>query len=285
MNFHEHPTTFVATVNIKVQDIEQSLQFYQDVIGFDVLERSEYKAKLTADGKKVLLTIEQPKNVVPKEDRRTGLYHFALLLPKRSDLANIVRHFMEIGIQFGSADHRVSEAIYLSDLDGNGIEICIDRDQSGWNWNNSEVDMASDPLDFGNLLAEENQKVWDGLPEKTVMGHIHLQVSELEKTEKFYVEGLGFDVVNRFGTQAVFISDNNYHHHIGLNTWAGVGIPTPSLNSVGLKSFSILLPDENTRNNVVSRLKNIGATVTEDEETFITHDPAGNCIHLDVGSA
>ncbi|MGM8366632.1 VOC family protein [Virgibacillus sp. W0181] len=284
MNFHKQPTTFVDQVNIKVQDIGRSLQFYRDVIGFEVLERSDYKAKLTTDGKNVLLSIEQPNNVVPKKRRTTGLYHFALLLPKRSDLANTVRHFVKIGLQFGSADHLVSEALYLSDPDGNGIEIYIDRDPSEWSWNNNEVDMTTDPLDFSNLLAERQQEVWGGLPADTVMGHIHLQVSELEKAEEFYIKGLGFEVVNRYGTQALFISHNNYHHHIALNTWAGIGVPTPPLNSVGLKSFSIILPDEKTRNNVVSKLKNIGATVTEDEGTFITYDPSGNCINLDINS-
>lgn len=282
MSFHKHPTKFVGQVNLKVQDIEESLRFYQDVIGFKVLERNNNIAKLTADGKNVLLSIVKPNNVVPKEAGTTGLYHFALLLPKRSDLANIVRHFVEIGLRFGSSDHLVTEALYLSDPDGNGIEIYIDRDPSKWNWNNNGVDMTTVPLDFNDLLAEKNQELWGGLPADTVMGHIHLQVSELEKTEEFYTEGLDFQVVNRYGRQALFISDNKYHHHIALNTSAGIGAPRPPLNSVGLKSFSIILPDEKTRSNVVSKLRNIGATVTEDEGTFITYDPSGNGINLDI---
>ncbi|MFZ7943636.1 MULTISPECIES: VOC family protein [Bacillaceae] len=282
MNFHSEPITFVGQVNIKVQNLERSIAFYEEVIGFKVLEQTERSANLTADGKTVLLSIEQPYNVIPKQGKTTGLYHFALLLPKRSDLAKIVQHFMEISLRIGSSDHLVSEALYLSDPDGNGIEIYIDRDPSEWNWENGEVAMAVDPLNFADLLAGGKQQSWKGLPAGTVMGHIHLHVSELKKTEEFYIEGLGFQVVNRFGTQALFISDGKYHHHIGLNTWNGVGAPTPSPNSVGLQSFTLMLPNVERRNKIIAQLKNIGARVTEENGSFITSDPSGNRIFLQV---
>ncbi|KAB2330508.1 VOC family protein [Cytobacillus depressus] len=281
MNFHREPITFVGQVNLKVQNLERALAFYQEVIGFKVLEQTERKANLTADGKTVLLSIEQPDHVVPKQARTTGLYHFALLLPKRSDLAKIVHHFIEIGMRFGSSDHLVSEALYLSDPDGNGIEIYIDRDPSEWDWNNGEVEMAVDPLNFPDLLSEKQQS-WKGLPDETVMGHIHLHVSELEKTEEFYIKGLGFEVVNRYGTQALFISDAKYHHHIALNTWNGVGAPIPSSNSVGLESFTLILPSEEKKNQIIAQLKNIGASVTEENGSTVATDPSGNRIHLRV---
>jgi catechol 2,3-dioxygenase len=282
MNFHQEPITFVGQVDLKVQNLERSLAFYQEVIGFKVLEQNDKSASLTADGKTVLLSIEQPDNVVPKQGRTTGLYHFALLLPNRSDLANIVLHFSEIGLQFGSSDHLVSEALYLSDPDGNGIEIYTDRDASEWNWHNGEVEMAVDPLNFADLLSIGEQPSWKGLPSGTVMGHIHLHVSELKKTEEFYIKGLGFEVVNRFGAQALFISDGKYHHHIGLNTWNGVGAPAPSPNSVGLESFTLMLPNEEKRNDIIDKLKNIGASVTEENGTLVTSDPSGNRIQLRV---
>ena len=282
MEFHQYPTMFVSGVSIKVRDLERSLQFYQNVIGLRVLEKNMDKVMLTANGQSVLLSIEQPKNVVPKKGRTTGLYHFALLLPKRSDLANVVRHFIDSEVPFGSANHLVSEALYLSDPDGNGIEIYADRDPSQWHWNNQMVDMTTDPLNIQNLLAENTQEKWKGLPTGTVMGHLHLQVSELEKTGRFYTEGLGFEVVNRYGNQALFISDNHYHHHIALNTWAGTGIPAPLPNSTGLQSFVVMLPDEKARKKVVSRLRNIGAEVTEEGDTFRTYDPSGNCLYLNI---
>lgn len=282
MNFHHEPITFVGQVNLKVQNLERSLAFYQEVIGFRVLEQTERSANLTADGKTVLLSIQQPNHVIAKQRRTTGLYHFALLLPRRSDLAKIVQYFMEIGLHFGSSDHLVSEALYLSDPDGNGIEIYIDRDPSEWDWEHGEVEMAVDPLNFTDLLAGGKQQPWKGLPAETVMGHIHLHVSELEKTEEFYIKGLGFEVVNRYGTQALFISDSKYHHHLALNTWNGLGAPRPSPNSVGLESFTLMLPNEEKRNKIIAQLKNIGASVTKENGSFVTSDPSGNRIYLQV---
>lgn len=282
MNFHRKPIMFVGQVNLKVQSIERSIAFYERVIGFKVLERSERQAKLTADGKTALLSIEQPIDVEPKQSRTTGLYHFAILLPTRSDLIKIVRHFAEIGLQFGSSDHLVSEALYLSDPDGNGIEIYIDRDASEWKWANGEVAMTVDPLNFTDLLSKGVNDLWKGMPEDAVMGHIHLHVSNLVDTEEFYTKGLGFEVVNRYGNQALFISDGKYHHHIGLNTWNGVGAPKPSAQSVGLESFTLMLPSEETKNEMMNRLERIGAPVIEENGATIAVDPSGNRIILSV---
>ncbi len=282
MNFHREPITFVGQVNLKIQNIDRSISFYKEVIGFKVLEQTAKSATFSADGKTALLSIEQPDNVVPKQGRTTGLYHFALLLPKRTDLAKIVQHFREIGLQFGSSDHLVSEALYLSDPDGNGIEIYVDRGPSEWNWSNGEVEMTVDPLNFLDLLSVGKQQSWKGLPDETVMGHIHLHVSELKKTEEFYTKGLGFEVVNRFGSQALFISDGKYHHHIGLNTWNGVGAPAPSLSSVGLESFTLLISSEEKRSKMITRLREIGATITEEDGLVVVTDPSGNRIRLEV---
>jgi catechol 2,3-dioxygenase len=282
MGFHSKPNTFVGHVKIKVQNLERSLKYYQEVIGFQILERTNTTANLTADGKTSILSIEQPENVIPKQRNTTGLYHYALLLPKRADLANIVRHFVDNGIQIGSSDHLVSEALYLSDPDGNGIEIYVDRDPSEWNWNKGEVAMTVDPLDFGDLLSSEEEQSWQGLPAGTVMGHIHLHVSELKKTEEFYTKGLGFEVVCRYGVQALFISTGKYHHHIGLNTWAGVGAPTPPENSVGLNYFTLIYDNEDARNHVVEKLNNMGAAVSEENGSFVILDPSGNRIYLQI---
>jgi catechol 2,3-dioxygenase len=282
MNFHQKPITYVEQVSLKVEDLQRSLSFYQEIIGFQVLKLEERKAYLTTNGRNVLLTIEQPEDVAAKQRRTTGLYHFALLLPKRSDLASIVRHFIEKRVPIGSSDHLVSEALYLSDPDGNGIEIYVDREPTVWDWNKGEVVMTVDPLNFEDLLSKESQEAWNGLPAGTVMGHIHLHVSELVKTEEFYTKGLGFEVVNRFGTQALFISSGKYHHHIGLNTWNGVGAPKPPANSVGLKSFTLIYENEEARKNVMTQLKVIGAPISEEEGAIFTTDPSGNRIRLEV---
>jgi len=283
MSFHQPPVTFVGQVNIKVQSLERSLAFYQEVIGFKVFEKTDKSAKLTADGKTVLLSIEQPSDVIPKKGRTTGLYHFALLLPDRADLARILKHFLQTGYPLqGASDHLVSEALYLADPDGNGIEIYTDRPASKWEWNEQHVVMATQALDAENLLAESMEQAWNGLPAGTVMGHIHLHVAELAKTEEFYTKGLGFDVVSRYGPQALFISSGKYHHHIGLNTWNGAGAPQPPANSVGLESYTLVLPDEASLKDTAARLKELGAAVGEEQGVFITEDPSGNRIKLET---
>ncbi|TKI55562.1 VOC family protein [Brevibacillus antibioticus] len=282
MNFHQSPNTFVRQVNLKVQNLERSLAYYQAVIGFKILNQSATKAELTADGKTALLSIEQLEDAFPKQNHTTGLYHFALLLPKRSDLASVERHFSALNLRIGSSDHLVSEALYLSDPDGNGIEIYVDRDPDSWNWHEGIVDMATEPLNFTDLLSSGEQAAWKGLPAGTIMGHIHLHVSKLNEAEHFYTKGLGFEVVNRYGTQALFISTGKYHHHIGLNTWAGVGAPPPHPKSPGLESFVLVLPNEEARNRVITQVREIGASVREESGHFVTEDPSGNRIQLHI---
>ncbi|MFT4416148.1 VOC family protein [Fredinandcohnia humi] len=282
MNFHRPPHTFVGQVELKVMDLERSLTFYQEIIGFKVLEKTESKALLTADGKNPLLIIEQPANVTTKEPRRTGLYHFAILLPTREDLGKVLLHLIQNNIPLGASDHLVSEALYLDDPDGNGIEIYADRPAETWDWNNGEVKMVTEPLDGQGVLEEGKGQPWTGLPSDTLMGHIHLHVSELKKTEEYYTNGLGFEVVTRYGGQVLFISTGGYHHHIGLNTWNGVGAPPTPENSVGLKWFTLVLPSEEVRQKTISQLKDIGAFVREEDGIVETKDPSENKIRLVV---
>ncbi|GEL06389.1 VOC family protein [Rummeliibacillus stabekisii] len=283
MIFHTKPTTFVGHVKIKVQNLNRSLQFYKDILGFNILEQTASTAKLITDGKTSFLSLEQPENVIPKQEKTTGLYHFAILLPEQKDLANIVVHLVQNGIRFGSSDHLVSEALYLNDPDGNQIEIYRDRVPSEWKWNDNEVDMAVDPLDFDTLLKHATpDQPWNRMPKDSVMGHVHLHVSELIKTEEFYVKGLGMEVVNRFGDQALFLSYGKYHHHLGVNTWNGVGIPAPAENSVGLESFTLLFDNDEVRKQAVMNLEKIGAKILEEENQYVTVDPSGNRIVLAV---
>ncbi|MDR9854258.1 VOC family protein [Paenibacillus sp. VCA1] len=279
--FHSKPNIFVGHVHLKVSDLARSLAFYRHVIGFRVLEQSERKAVMTADGKTPMLTIEQPEQVMPKQPRTTGLYHFAILLPKRSDLACVLQHFIQHKIPLqGASDHLVSEALYLADPDGNGIEIYADRPSSSWAWGNGEIVMDTVALDIRNLLQEGAGQEWKGLPEGTLMGHIHLHVSFLQDAEAFYIQGLGFEVVCRLSNQALFISTGQYHHHIGFNTWNGVGAPAPAENSVGLTSFDIVYPTEAARTAAVQRLKSMGVSVQEDRGAWITEDPSKNRMRL-----
>ncbi|QGG53116.1 VOC family protein [Lysinibacillus pakistanensis] len=279
MHFHEKPNTYVTNVEIKVSDLQSSLAYYQEVIGFKVLQQESHKATLTADGKTALLTIVQPETVEEKTTFTTGLYHFALLLPSRRDLANVISHFHKNGVYFGASDHDVSEALYLSDPDKNGIEIYADRPEDKWTWHSNQVHMVTEPLNIQSILAEGND-TWSGLPAGTVMGHIHLSVSNLMEAEEFYTKGLGFDIVTRYGTQALFISTGRYHHHIGLNTWYSENAPKLGEHQVGLKTFSLRLDNEQQVATMKENLRAIGAPVTDIAEGFQTEDPAGNKILL-----
>jgi len=282
MNFHQSPNMFVQHVHLKVKDIHRSLSFYEHIIGFKTLSHQGSLATLTADGKNPLLTIEQLKEVEEKTERTAGMYHFALLLPSRADLARILYHLIQTGQQLGAADHHVSEALYLSDPDGNGIEAYVDRPAESWVWNDEKVYMTTEELEADDLLAERHNTKWTGLPTDTIMGHIHLHVADLKQTEEFYTKGLGFKSVNRYGRQALFVSSGNYHHHIGLNTWNGEGVPKPKVNQVGMKYFTLVCPDELKRESTLKQLKEINAYVYKEDGKYFVEDPSGNIIHLKI---
>ncbi|WHY78255.1 VOC family protein [Neobacillus sp. WH10] len=279
-NFHQKPSIYVGEVNIKVKNLDNAVTFYQNIIGFQVLERAESKAVLTTDGKTPLLTLEQPDDVIPKAGNMSGLYHFAILLPSRADLSVFLRHLIQTGYPLGAADHYVSEALYLNDPDGNGIEVYRDRPSSEWTWKNNLVEMATEQLDSEGILAESDAE-WKGLPFGTVMGHIHLHVGDLQKAEEFYTKGLGFDVVSYY-PQAAFLSTGGYHHHIAINTWQGVGAPTLPKNSVGLNWYTLVFPSEVARENVIKQLQQVGAPVKKEADYYVTSDPSGNQIRLVV---
>ncbi|WP_313892535.1 VOC family protein [Psychrobacillus sp.] len=280
MKYHNKPYTYVELVELKVLDLERSLSFYENVIGFKVLEKNANKALLTADGKTALVSIEQPANIEPKQRKTTGLYHFALLLPSRQDLGAILKHFIELRIPVGSADHLVSEALYLNDPDGNGIEIYQDRPDTEWTWSNDFVTMATDPIDAQGVLAAGASKKWTGLPEDTVMGHIHLHVADLATAEAFY-RALGFALITPY-PGALFMATGKYHHHIGMNTWNGEGAPAAAENIVGMEAFTLVYPGNEERNAAIENLKAMDASVVEENGIYITKDPSQNKVKLIV---
>jgi catechol 2,3-dioxygenase len=277
MDFHKAPYTYTGEVYLNVMDLDKSVRFYKEIIGFKVLEETAKRAVLTADGKTPLLIVEQPENVTPKEPRRTGLYHFALLLPERADLGNIIKHFVAKQVAIGASDHKVSEALYLSDPDGNGIEIYTDREPSEWQWVNGEVAMSTDPLDGESVVAESAGKTWDGLPDKTIMGHVHLHVANLAETETFY-KALGFEIACNY-PGALFMSTGKYHHHLGLNIWNGEGAQSPTSNSAGMKGYTLIYPNDIELNKAIN---NIEIKVETTDSGFTVEDPSGNRIFLRV---
>ncbi|KXH83778.1 VOC family protein [Sporosarcina sp. HYO08] len=280
MIFHKTPHIYTGEVYLNVTNLDRSIRFYKEVIGFKVLEEHSNKVVLTADGQTPLLIIEQPENVKPKEFHKSGLYHFALLLPERADLGAIIKHFVQHNVRLGASDHLVSEALYLSDPDGNGIEIYTDRDPSEWNWENGQVVMRTDPLDGESIVAESAGRTWEGLPDGTIMGHVHLHVAHLPETESFYT-ALGFEVVTTY-PQALFMSSGKYHHHLGLNTWNGVGAPRPSAESAGLQSITLIYPKEAVLEETIEKVRAIGAKVDSFGNGYRTEDPSGNKMILRI---
>ncbi|SFF57727.1 catechol 2,3-dioxygenase [Halobacillus alkaliphilus] len=280
--FFQAPSTYVGTVELKVQELTKSIQFYTDVIGLQVIEQSEYKAVLSADGTRALLTIEQPSFIQPKAKATTGLYHFALLLPDRLSLAKVFKHLADRGIRLGAADHLVSEALYLNDPDGNGIEIYRDRPSKTWTWHNGKVTMTVDPLDSKGLHKELSGQDWQGLPTETIMGHIHLHVHDLDQARHFYCDGLGFEITSDQLNQALFLSSNGYHHHIGLNTWQGTNAPPASEENAGLKQYTLLFPNQAKRDQAIQRLQQLGYGADMQGGQTVVSDPSGNLVILAV---
>lgn len=283
LKFHEKPVTYVGEVGLKVLDLKKMIRFYKEILGFEVLEETKTAAVLGAGGK-VLLRLEAKAGMTPKNQRYAGLYHFAILLPDRKELGKILLHLHHHGIGIGSSDHLVSEALYLSDPEGNGIEIYRDRAAEEWDWNGSQVVMAVDPIDAAGLVqaAEQSGEEFRGMPADTVMGHIHLHVSNLPEAKTFYVDGLGFEVVSAMGGQALFLADQKYHHHIGLNVWNGTGIPALPDNTAGLGYFTLVLESEEKRQETAGRLRELGAEVVEQSGDVEVRDPSGNTIRLTV---
>ncbi len=276
------PATHVGLVTIAVSSLEHSLRYYQNGLGFAIKEQREGLVLLgAATGLPILALVEQP-NAQPQPARTTGLYHFAILLPSRKDLGRFLSHIIESRTPLGGyADHLVSEALYLSDPDGNGIEVYHDRPRSTWTWHNGHVDMVSDPIDLEALVAEGRQdnSAWNGLPAHTTLGHIHLRAGNIPQGVQFYHDVLGFDIVQQMPS-ALFVSAGGYHHHIGMNIWESRNGPQPPHNAVGLRFFTIQLPDAAALTNVVARLQAASMPVEQLEVGIILHDPWGNKLLL-----
>ncbi|WP_068620272.1 VOC family protein [Paenibacillus tuaregi] len=275
MTHQLHPGTEIGIVQLKVSGLERSIAFYQDIVGLKILSQQGDTAQLTADGVHPLVILRQLEqaDVLP---RRTGagLYHFAILVPDRASLGLAVRNLIKHQIPVGQGDHLVSEALYINDPDNNGIEIYADRPRETWQKDaQGHYVMTTDPVDIDGLLAASEGMAWEGLPAGTRIGHVHFHVSDLKKAEEFYTRVLGFDSVANYGDSALFVSAGGYHHHIGLNTWAGVGAPPVPEQAAGIDYYELVLPDEVELDRVVQRLKEAGTEVQQVEGTWFARDP------------
>lgn len=224
--------TSISRVGLKARDADKLAAYYRDVVGLHELSRADGAITLGA-GDKPLLALEADPAAKPDDPRSAGLFHTAFLLPSRADLGRWVKHAIAKNIQIeGASDHLVSEALYLADPEGNGIEIYADRPHESWKWDGDAVEMATLRLNIPGLVASlpADDAGWRGAPANTIVGHVHLRVGDPDVAEAWWNQEMGFDTVKKYGAQAVFLSTGGYHHHIGANSWrtAGAGRRDPS---------------------------------------------------------
>ena len=273
--FVSNPSLKIDHVHLKVSNLEDSVHFYQSILGFNVIDKDPKKdvvylgpTSLSDDNDKysssilVLTQTSKDKEKTNEQNglkKEAGLFHFAILLPERKYLASFLQHVQKnLDSQFyeGMADHAVSESIYLHDPDNIGIEVYRDRKPSEWRWiNENKVYMVTDPLDVQNLLDQFGDEKWFGLPIHTSVGHVHLHVSNLVKAKKFYQGSLGLYHTATY-PGAYFFAADGYHHHIATNTWIGTNIAPSSANDTqkpGLDHYAIKL---SSKMEVIKRLKN-----------------------------
>lgn len=275
-----HPDTQIGAVTLTVADLARSVAFYQQNIGLTLQTQSAEEAVLGA-GTRPLLRLQALPSA-RYAPRTTGLYHLALRVPSRLELARTIDNLTRTRTAVdGASDHTVSEALYLHDPDRHGIEIYRDRPRTEWYDRNGNFLMDTRRLDAEGIMAELTDKgqPWQGLHADTDMGHIHLRVADVKATGDFYANVLGFEAMADMGS-ALFVSAGGYHHHIGMNVWAGVGVPTPTADAARLVSYEILLPDDAALEAVLERVKAAGIVPAQQAAGWSVQDPSHNEILL-----
>lgn len=278
------PLTRLGPVHLTVADLERSLAFYRAAVGLEPVERSDGTLSLGRDARTLLELSEEP-GARPAHGY-TGLYHFALLVPERADLARWLAHAARERTPLqGLSDHFVSEAIYLSDPDGHGIEIYWDRPREHWQGKVAER-MTTLPLDVDSLLgelADPGGEPFDGLPAETVIGHVHLKVADIPRTITFYRDILGFALMAQLGGQAAFLAAGGYHHHLGANTWESARARPAPPGTSSLRHTTLVLASSEEREQSVQRVLEAGHAIEETDAGPLVTDPSGNRILLLTG--
>ncbi|MGH2894545.1 MAG: VOC family protein [Solirubrobacteraceae bacterium] len=278
------PDTAMGAVSLTVSDLARSRAFYEAALGLSVRDAGDGTLAFGVPGGADLVRLHGDASAPGLDRRATGLYHLAVLFPTRRDLAHALVRLAEAHWPLdGVADHLVSEALYLSDPDGNGIELYRDRPREEWSYADGQLQMATLPLDLRRLADE--LAAADGpqatVPGATAMGHVHLQVASIPDAEAFYHGVLGFGVTTRGYPGALFVSAGGYHHHLGLNTWHSAGSGPAAPGAVGLRSYEVVLPDRSELDRVLDRVRAAGLSpVSESADSAVVRDPSGNLVVL-----
>jgi catechol 2,3-dioxygenase len=286
-----HPDTHLGAVHLTVSQLDVSLSFYREVIGLGLIGRRGEVAVLGADGASPLLVLVGQPGARPRPGRATGLYHVAILMPTRADLARSLRRLVEMRYPLqGASDHQVSAALYLADPDGIGLELYADRARESWAMRDRKVAMVTEALDLRGLLGELRDGPGGDAPgtdapgstfalhPATRIGHVHLRVSDLAATERFYHDTLGFDVMQRDYPGALFMAAGGYHHHIGTNIWGSQGGAAPPPLVVGLRHFTIVVPGDDALRPAIERLRSAHTVLEQQPAGWLLRDPSGNGI-------
>ncbi len=277
--YHNDDVMHIKKIYLRVKDIKAMLKYYKEAFGFVLLKEDFNNYHLgPKDGNALIILIDDPS--IETHQTTYGLYHFALLLPSVKDLANFLVHYEKTNYRFvGASDHHVSVALYVEDVEGNGIEVYVDRPSSEWLLKDNEIHMATLPLDLNKLKNEANINDYTGLPKETIIGHLHLHVYSLTNSERFFSELLGFKKTLRYGKDALFLSDAFYHHHIGINTW--VKDPHPKLPAKNqLLGYTLHVPKDKLHD-LISRLSLGEVDVMSADDTYYLYDPNGTFIFIE----
>ena len=275
MTFQLDPNMTLGYTQLRVLDLEKQTAFYKN-LGFQVLTASSTEVVFGAGSEEAVLVLTKEDGTTPRPPRTTGLFHFAILVPSREDLAYVIGNLAERGVAFsGAGDHLYSEAFYLTDPEGNGIEIYQDRPKSEWTiLENGMIETDTLPVDVQGVLALFNrERQWTGFPKGTILGHMHLNVSVLDDSLRhFYFDVLGMDLKTNFHNSAYFVSAGGYHHHIALNVWMGVGAPNPPANSSGLIGFSLNLSSRDKLDELRQHFIKEKVSFIDEQEKLIVKD-------------
>jgi catechol 2,3-dioxygenase len=281
------PETHIGRVRLRVADIDDLTTFYERVIGLRAVERDNGTVRLGPEGGEPLIELVADAQAPAPPSFSTGLFHLAILVPDRAELARSLERVAGAGWRLsGASDHLVSEALYLQDPEGNGIEIYRDRPRDQWGHDGPELRMATLPLDLDGVLGEvaPSEQAAGGMPAGTTMGHVHLQVADIPAAEGFYNGGVGLDVMVRSYPGALFLAAGGYHHHLGVNTWQSQGAPAPPEGALGLDRFELVFPDAESRDRAADAVAESGDPRGLPEGVLAT-DPSGNRVLLTVGTA
>lgn len=269
--------TRIQSIDLRVRDLKSSSNFYSELLGFKEIIYKDNVILLSSNGKyPYLIKLVEDKNANWVMRNTLGLYHVAILLPCRKELARVFLRLFNNKIKFqGFSDHLVSEAIYLSDPDGNGIELYTDKPRDTWKWEYGQVMMETLPLDLSLITNElDDRDVWKGIHHDTKLGHIHLNVSDLDKAEEVYKDVIGFEVTNSIYPGALFLSAGGYHHHIGTNIWFTKNQKLSENYTSGLIRYTISIPDKQYLDSIVFRAKtkNLNVKVEDNNIHLEDHD-------------